>query len=91
MSLEQMMLVGAAAVVALWPGLKGAVEAGLTAARRVISKSTPPVGDGGPSFQLAIANLALVRHRLSETELLDDQSKKAIDTLTLALVAGSDQ
>jgi len=42
-----------------------------------------------PTFQTAIANLALVRLRLSDT--LGEPEKKAIDTLTLALVAGSDK
>ena len=36
-------------------------------------------------------DLANVRKRLSSTQQLDDKVKTAIDTLTLALVAGSDQ
>jgi len=32
-----------------------------------------------------------VRRRLVETKHLDDKVKAAIDTITLALVAGSDQ
>ena len=43
-----------------------------------------------PTYQSAIADLAHVRLRLLQTEKLDDAAKKAIDTLTLALVAGSD-
>jgi hypothetical protein len=43
-----------------------------------------------PTYQSAIADLAHVRLRLLQTEKLDDKSKAAIDTLTLALVAGSD-
>lgn len=43
-----------------------------------------------PTFQSAIADLAHVRARLMQTDKLDDAAKKAIDTLTLALVAGSD-
>ena len=43
-----------------------------------------------PTYQSAIADLAHVRLRLVQTEKLDDTAKKAIDTLTLALVAGSD-
>ena len=43
-----------------------------------------------PTYQSAIADLAHVRLRLIQTEKLDDKAKSAIDTLTLALVAGSD-
>lgn len=88
MSLEQMVLVGAAAAVALWPGLKGVAESVVAAARGAAGR---PAKEGSPSFQLAIENLALVRTRLVKTELLDDASKKAIDALTLALVSGSDK
>ena len=44
-----------------------------------------------PSYRDAIANLATVRLRLLGTAKLGDEQKKAIDTLTLALVDGSDQ
>ena len=44
-----------------------------------------------PTYQAAIANLALVRLRLNLTETLTDPEKKAIDALTLALVSGSDK
>jgi len=44
-----------------------------------------------PSYQDAIANLATVRLRLLSTDGLQDEQKKAIDTLTLALVSGSDR
>jgi hypothetical protein len=43
-----------------------------------------------PTYQSAIADLAHVRLRLLQTEKLDETAKKAIDALTLALVAGSD-
>lgn len=43
-----------------------------------------------PTYQSAIADLAHVRLRLVQTDKLDDKTKAAIDTLTLALVAGSD-
>lgn len=42
-------------------------------------------------YEAAIHDLAVVRTRLASTNLLDDKAKAAIDTLTLALVAGSDQ
>lgn len=43
-----------------------------------------------PTYQSAIADLAHVRLRLVQTKALDDKARAAIDTLTLALVAGSD-
>lgn len=65
----------AAAAVGLWPQLKNVV----------------PKVTGGPSYQDAMKNLAVVRLRLLETQTLKEQEKDAIDTLTLALVAGSDK
>lgn len=44
-----------------------------------------------PSYAKAIGDLAGVRLRLKATNCLKDEQLKAIDTLTLALVAGSDQ
>jgi hypothetical protein len=46
------------------------------------------------TYEEAIHNLALVRARLNATGLLGDEKspqRAAIDTLTLALVAGSDK
>ena len=43
-----------------------------------------------PTYQTAIADLAHVRLRLVQTKALDETARKAIDVLTLALVAGSD-
>jgi len=45
----------------------------------------------GVTYQSAMTCLANVRRRLLDTKQLDDKVKAAIDTLTLALVAGSDQ
>lgn len=55
--------------------------------------STPAMGGpvAGVTYQASMADLANVRLRLLETKQLDDKVKAAIDTLTLALVAGSDQ
>jgi len=68
--------VAAAAIVGLWPQLKSVI---------------PGPRGTGPSYQEAIANLAFVRRRLLNTETLGDDQKEAIDTLTLALVVGSDK
>lgn len=43
-----------------------------------------------PSYRDAISDLANVRLRLRTTDRLGDEQKKAVDTLTLALVDGSD-
>ena len=79
----------AAAVVAFWP----------RQARPLPTFSVPPAVAPSvvaplpkrPGFRQAIDNLAYVRSRLITTDALDDKAKAAIDTLTLALVAGSDQ
>jgi hypothetical protein len=82
---EQMLWAGAAAVVALWPQV-GKLWAAVTG----LAKRAPSVGSP-VSYEAAIHDLAVVRTRLMATGVLDDGSKKAIDTLTLALVAGSDK
>lgn len=55
--------------------------------------AAPGVGAprAGVTYQSAMTDLANVRRRLLDTKQLDDKVKAAIDTLTLALVAGSDQ
>lgn len=50
-----------------------------------------PAVPAAPSYQSAVANLSSVRSRLVQTSNLTDEAKTAIDTLTLALVAGSDK
>lgn len=57
----------------------------------LVPPSTVKAAAPGVTYQRAMADLATVRRRLIETKQLDDAAKKAIDTLTLALVAGSDQ
>ena len=71
--------VAAAAVVGLWPQL------------RMLTSVIPSPLQRGPSYKDAISNLALVRKRLLDTDTLGDDQKEAIDTLTLALVVGSDK
>jgi len=78
-------LLGAAALLITGPSLWGA--------RPVIlgpsdAATKPP--HLAPTYQTAIADLAHVRLRLVQTKALDETARKAIDTLTLALVAGSD-
>jgi hypothetical protein len=45
---------------------------------------------GPPPYREAIWHLSRVRARLRGTQKLDDDQKRAIDVLTLALVDGSD-
>lgn len=81
-------LLALAAAIAFLPSLlKAAKPLALGPADLVPAK--PP--HLAPTYQSAIADLAHVRLRLLKTDLLDDKAKAAIDTLTLALVAGSDK
>jgi hypothetical protein len=51
---------------------------------------TPHEEAVAPSYTAAIEDLACVRARLKDTDCLHEEQLKAIDVLTLALVAGSD-
>ena len=92
MTPEQIALGAAAAAVAFWPQVASLASTALKAARR-----TPPAKPATPAaaepvtFESAVHNLALVRSRLLTTTLLAEEQRKAIDVLTLALVAGSDK
>lgn len=95
MTPEQIALGGAAAVVALWPQVTSVASKVLKALRRPsplvpIIPVTPPPAEA-VTFESAVHNLALVRSRLLATTLLAEEQRKAIDVLTLALVAGSDK
>lgn len=102
MTQEQMILGAAAVVVAAWPSLKKAAAMLWAAVKPAPGAAPPPAPHVLPlpgsepvstvvSYESAIHDLAIVRSRLAATQLLDDPAKKAIDTLTLALVAGSDK
>lgn len=92
MTYEQIGAAVIAAGVFAWPKLVRGYKAlrGLLPAGPV-----PQVPPAAPvSYEAAIHNLALVRARLNSTGLLGDEKspqRAAIDTLTLALVAGSDK
>lgn len=76
----------AAVAVAAWPKAKSLLGALAWPVRPAGPKAT------GVSFQGAIAALANVRGRLAATGCLDSEGvEAAIDSLTLALVRGSDQ
>lgn len=78
-------LLAAALAVFLWP-TKPPSPAYLNAS----TPATPAPPPGPPTYHAAIHALVTVRARLSATEHLTDATKAAVDTLTLALVAGSD-
>jgi len=90
MTYEQVGAAIVAAVVFAWPKIVAFVK---SVWGRMPAVPVPSTGDS-VSYQDAIANLALVRTRLNSTGLLGDEKspqRAAIDTLTLALVAGSDK
>lgn len=66
----------AAVLLAVWPQIKGLLSV--------------KVGPSVPTYAKAISDLASVRARLAATGKLGEPQKAAIDTLTLALVDGSD-
>lgn len=78
-------LLAAAAAVLFWPKPKPSPSI-FTPSPAEIAPAPPR----GPTYQEAIGNLANVRKRLVDTDTLGDAEKEAMDTLTLALVAGSD-
>lgn len=95
MTPEQIALGAAAAVLAMWPQVQSIGGRLLSVVRRATPATpvlpAPPAPPEAVSFESAVHNLALVRSRLLATSLLAEEQKKAIDTLTLALVAGSDK
>ena len=94
MTYEQVGAALIAAAVVAWPkvvaGYNFVVEK-----LKVVPLPAPVAPQDGPvGYEQAIHNLALVRSRLNATGLLGDEKspqRAAIDTLTLALVAGSDK
>lgn len=78
-------LVGSALLLLFSPWMIG------QAIRLLGTGDLPQSAPAGVGYQAAMKDLASVRLRLLQTKQLDDKAKSAIDTLTLALVAGSDQ
>lgn len=93
MTTLQYFAAAAGAVIVLWPALYKAAGWAADRLTSVSGGDVPalPVKQAGPTFEQSVANLAKVRSRLIDTSLLADNEKKAIDVLTLALVAGSDK
>jgi len=78
----------AAVAVLFWPSHK--VAAGDYLPKFSLPKATEPVRET-VSYEAAIHDLAHMRLRLIATDHLDEAVRASIDTITLALVAGSDQ
>ena len=76
-------LILAAVAVVLWPKAPPA--------RKPFVDPSPlqPPRPPHPSYHTAIAALAQVRQRVAVTDTLGEAETKAIETITLALVAGS--
>jgi hypothetical protein len=97
MTYEQIGAAIVAAAVVAWPKIQSLAKAVWSALPGGVPAPAPPPeapGQRAVTYEQAIHNLALVRGRLNATGLLgDDKSpqRAAIDTLTLALVAGSDK
>ena len=101
MTWEQIGAAVVAAVVFAWPKLVAGWQALLAAFNMAVQRpelrrppAVTPAAPGPVGYEDAIHNLALVRSRLNSTGSLGDEKspeRAAIDTLTLALVAGSDK
>lgn len=78
------LLLGAAALVLFWPSKKPSLP-------QLIPTPKPPAAPKVPTFLEATSALADVRRRLLAGDLLGENERKAVDTLQLALTAGSDE
>jgi hypothetical protein len=77
-------LVALAIALVLWPAQKEKNDSPLPFDIEAVQQSAP-------TYQSSHVALAHVRLRLLQTEHLGDDERKAIEVLTLALVAGSDK
>ena len=94
------LLIEAGAVILLWPMIARMFSlpvqrrpASLETLEQVLSSASgkiPPAPPSQPqSFEAALAALAALRRRLSDTQQLDEATQAAIERVTQALVAGS--
>jgi hypothetical protein len=91
MSAWQYLAAALAVVIAFWPILKDSPRYIVELFSGDLDTPKPALRPIAPSYQTAIAQLAMVRLRLVATKHLSDDQRKSIDVLTLALVDGSDQ
>lgn len=78
-----------AGVIWLWP--RSVAPAGPTLQYTPSPAELKPPALPQPSYHSSLMALSTVRQRLVQTESLDETCRKSIDSLVLALVAGSDQ
>lgn len=83
----------AAVAVMLWPQIKFAGSWLAAAAAGLMDRepATERHAAAGLNFTASVGYLSKVRARLITTDALGEEQKKAIEVLTLALVAGSDK
>jgi len=95
------LLIAAGAVILLWPVIARLFSlpvhrrpASLETLEQVLSSASGKIPTPAPpsqpqSFEAALAALAALRRRLSDTQQLDEATQAAIERVTQALVAGS--
>lgn len=83
------LLAAAAVVVLCWPS-KRQDSGSLLFPPAVLPPPPAPPAPRGVSYEAALRSLSQVRSRLAATESLSEKERAAVDTLTLALVNGSD-
>lgn len=86
MSIDKIAVLVLGALIMAWPAVIGWVKRNIESLPHA-----PTVLPQKATYIAAIENLGLVRTRLVQTECLGEQQKAAIDTLTLALVSGSEK
>lgn len=86
MSADKIVALVLAALVLVGPSALKWLEGVLAGVRR-----QPDAHPHGTTYIAAIENLGIVRTRLVQTDSLGEAQKAAIDTLTLALVGGSEK
>ena len=95
MSADKIIALVFGVLILAWPAIFSWVKQGLESlphsTPRVIPPPRPTPTPAATSYIAAIENLGIVRTRLVQTECLGEQQKAAIDTLTLALVGGSEK
>lgn len=96
MSADKVIALILGALILAWPAIVAWVKHGLESmphSAPSVPLPAPSVPTAAPktSYISAIENLGIVRTRLVQTECLGESQKAAIDTLTLALVGGSEK
>jgi hypothetical protein len=80
-----LLLIAAGIALLLWPSSTSVESSPYVSAPYV------PATPRAPTYLDAVSALQTVRHRLVETEQISEAERTAIDSLTLALVRGSER